>query len=224
MTDKYEPPFSGAFLGVAFLTIIATVVSFAGTYRESSPNLRVSMVLLVLVIGLDLYLIINGSMFENRKISDPGFLEEMLEEPFNQDYDDGIMIVSATVNQFQKEQRCCGVRDYWSWRNSSAWYRMVQREAASKGITHFNKVPDSCCIRRTPGCGRVDSKGNIFRETGYGADQRRNGCAEKMGPVLAQLYYYRVRLVAVVFVVHVLMILPMAYLDYLIQFFDYEDL
>jgi len=211
-----EPYLLVALWLVTFTTIVLTLVSFIGTYREASLFLRISLGILIFILAIDLYGIISGFIF-NSQSNLESFIKNNLNTAFNKNYRDDLSSLTAIIDRLQQTEKCCGIQNYESWADSN-WFEV--HSSLMIDPERRNLVPDSCCIEEKLYCGRNVDKYNIFRETYSGGEQ---GCLGKVMQIMTQTYYYKIRLILVMSVVHFIMLFPLGYLDYLIQGFDYEN-
>ncbi|KAG8279028.1 hypothetical protein J6590_008047 [Homalodisca vitripennis] len=60
---------------------------------------------------------------------------------------------TAAIDKMQQELTCCGVKSFEDWQ-----YSVWKQQSGESPI----RVPDTCCLTPSPGCGRSISPSNIY--------------------------------------------------------------
>lgn len=219
----------------SILTIILSTICLIGLYKENEKYFKLSLIILLIILIIDFYGVITGHLFYS-KLQDRDMIYNNLEHTFNEIYDnDTNNQISIDINKLQSNEKCCGISYYYSWLNSK-WRQNELIQSSTSSLTESNtqrhnrspniwknttprKVPDSCCIYKKPYCGRNTSKNNIYRESRYNS----GGCLDKLLNNFKERYYYNIKLMDLITVLHFLMMSLTAFMIFRIKDFEYID-
>ncbi|XP_053410322.1 CD63 antigen isoform X1 [Nycticebus coucang] len=133
----------------AFLFLVA-FVGCCGACKENYCLMITFAIFLSLILLVEVAAAIAGYVFRNKVMSE--FNKDFRQDMENYLKDNHTALV---VDRLQKEFECCGAANYTDWESIPSMAKI--------------RVPDSCCVNVTVGCGR-DLK-EIYTE----------GCVEKIG-------------------------------------------
>ncbi|XP_012608451.1 CD63 antigen [Microcebus murinus] len=133
----------------AFLFLVA-FVGCCGTCKENYCLMVTFAIFLSLIVLVEVAAAIAGYVFRNKVKSEfnKDFRQQMENYPKNNN-------TASVLDRMQQNFNCCGAANYTDWENIPSMGK--------------NRVPDSCCINVTVGCGSNLEK--IYTE----------GCVEKIG-------------------------------------------
>lgn len=134
----------------AFLFLVA-FVGCCGACKENYCLMITFAIFLSLIMLVEVAIAIAGYVFRDkvRAVFDKDFRQQM--QNYSQNNDTALFL-----NGLQTEFECCGAANFTDWENIPGM---------GKG-----RVPDSCCVNRTEGCGSDIKKHTIYTE----------GCVEKI--------------------------------------------
>ncbi|KAF6018270.1 CD151 [Bugula neritina] len=134
-------------VAVGSLILISSIVGCTGVVQERPSSLVAFIVLLVVIFMMELsvgmmsyitYVQVDNATF-------PKYISEVtLKEWGKQDS------TTNAIDNVQMKYKCCGSASYKDWKNNSV-------------IKSLNTTtPDSCCISRVSGCGKIEHPSNIY--------------------------------------------------------------
>ncbi|VDN01483.1 unnamed protein product [Thelazia callipaeda] len=74
--------------------------------------------------------------------------------------------ISKSLQYLHREGHCCGSQSFEDWRNS-IWWQKVNSVANVKQRSFDFAVPEFCCRKEGPECGRRDHPSNIYYDVRY---------------------------------------------------------
>ncbi|MBZ3891609.1 CD63 antigen [Sciurus carolinensis] len=135
----------------AFLFLVA-FVGCCGACKENYCLMITFAIFLTLITLVEVAVAIAGYVFKDKVITEfnKDFQQQMQNYPKN---NDTVLI----LDKMQKDFKCCGATNYTDWENIPSMGK--------------NRVPDSCCINVTVGCGTDFNQHAINTQ----------GCVERIG-------------------------------------------
>ncbi|XP_025085965.1 CD151 antigen-like isoform X2 [Pomacea canaliculata] len=138
------------FLSVGVLIILVGFMGCLGALRQIRCCLVSFAFLLLIIFILEAVSGVLAYLYENTIREElTRNLNKTLTE--NYYYNPGI---TKSADSMQEDFQCCGAQDYTDWQYS----RWLGSEKTN------NKVPDSCCISPSKGCGENSHPSNIYRK------------------------------------------------------------
>ncbi|XP_062038122.1 CD63 antigen-like [Lepus europaeus] len=135
----------------AFLFLVA-FVGCCGTCKENYCLMITFAIFLSLIMLVEVATAIAGYVFRDKVMSE--FNKDFQQQMQNYSTDNQTALI---LDRMQKDFKCCGAANYTDW-------------ASIPGMTR-ERVPDSCCVNVTSGCGVKFNVKDIYVE----------GCVEKIG-------------------------------------------
>ncbi|XP_065158568.1 CD151 antigen-like isoform X2 [Atheta coriaria] len=168
LTSITYPTIVYLLLVAGILLIIVSILGFFAAAKENRISLIIYIILLLLILATEATVgILSFIYWEQVHL----VLEMNLNDNFMTRY--GIdTSITESVDDLQKEFKCCGVMKFEEWNSTSLWVQ--------DGMANHNLVPDSCCISVTPECGQRTHPSNIYYV----------GCMEKMEAHIKDHLYY----------------------------------
>jgi len=148
------------FIAVGIIVMIVGFVGCLGAWKESQCLLMTFFILLLLIFILELTAGILGYLYRGKVETEvkKDLVKEL--DNYGQSGQEGL---TNTWDRLQTEEQCCGVNNYTDW---SSW--------------NETRLPDSCCVQHTTGCGEDMSDLTKFHQT---------GCAMKLEALLGDNLY-----------------------------------
>lgn len=140
----------------AFLFLVA-LVGCCGTCKENYCLMITFATFLSLIMFVEVAVAITGYVFKDKVKSE--FNKSLNQHMQNYLKDNS---TAKALDRWQERFQCCGATNYTDWGNIS-------------GMS-MDRVPDSCCINVTAGCGNNFKESTIYTQ----------GCLEKIGVWLRQ--------------------------------------
>ena len=141
--DGHVNKLAGLISGFGILLAFTSVIAILGICCHSRSFLSAYICILVILIVAELSVGIAGFIFESRVV---GLLVNTMrsaEASYNRNH-----LVKHSWDSVQRQLECCGVDNYTDWFHF---------------FDNFS-LPDSCCVRQNPSCGRhAISTGNFYR-------------------------------------------------------------
>ncbi|XP_067880769.1 CD63 antigen [Heterodontus francisci] len=136
---------SGAPIVIIIVGVIINFVAFfgcCGAWKENYCMVTTFAVLLILIFLVEIAAAIAGYIFKDQ-------IRSVFEKSFNETMSNYNQSANAVnINNLQKQFHCCGSKQF------SDWFEQFTTQ----------RVPDSCCRKPVPGCGRNTTIANIYHE------------------------------------------------------------
>nr|BAM36396.1 Tetraspanin-3 [Oplegnathus fasciatus] len=139
--DKYTLIPAAIIIGVSVVMFIFGLVGCCATIRESKVGLTFFFLIIMVIFAAEVAALVFSLIYQGKISRD---LERSMNDVFSK-YD-GKDAETKAVDYLQTQLKCCGVKNYTSWSNTT-WF-----------TSHNNTVPLSCCKNTTNAqcTGRLD--------------------------------------------------------------------
>uniref|UniRef100_UPI00398F8BE4 CD63 antigen n=1 Tax=Pristiophorus japonicus TaxID=55135 RepID=UPI00398F8BE4 len=136
---------SGAPIVLIIVGVVINFVAFfgcCGAWKENYCMVTTFAVLLIIIFLVEIAAAIAGYVFKDQ-------IRDAFEKSFNETMRNYNVSANAkNIDSLQKQFHCCGSSQYTDW--------------FSEMSNH--SVPDSCCKKIIPGCGKITTAANIYQE------------------------------------------------------------